>query len=294
MANRQQKLKLAAFLIVTAAAGVALFSAFAGVSPWRDSKSYHVLVPGSVGGLEVGSAVTLRGVRAGAVTELDPTPRDFEGVRVTLEVDEDTTVQANARASVKFQGVTGLKLIDIEQGASTGDVLPPGANIPYDASALERLSERAEDMVALTTKLLESSDRILQRVALVSEQLDPERLNRALAHSGEIAMQLDTASALLVATLRESRTSLRRLFASADQTLGDTRDVLKGVEGSLRGVERASLALGGLARGSSADLLATTHNLRHASQSLKELSREVRLQPSRLFFSSAPPERDLP
>jgi ABC-type transporter Mla subunit MlaD len=103
-----QKLKLGIFSVMSALVTLLVLTTFGGLSLFSRDVSYFVDVPGGVSGLDKGSAVQLRGVRVGTVTQFELYPEHFEGVRVRLAVSPDTQIRQGARASLALQGLSGL------------------------------------------------------------------------------------------------------------------------------------------------------------------------------------------
>ncbi|MFO7181675.1 MAG: MlaD family protein [Pseudomonadota bacterium] len=295
MATRGQALKLGIFLIGSLVALALLLGAFAGFEDfWRRTERYYVLVPGSVEGLEVGSTVKIRGVRVGRVGALELHPGGFAGVRVALDVPQDTRIPRDAKAFLRFQGLTGLKLVDIDEGSPEAGPLPPGGYIEYGETPIDALTARAGDIVEQVTHLLASTDALMTRLAATAEELELERLNTILRRADGALDHLEQASEQLALTLRETRAPLRETVARTDEALVRAAEVLENVNETVENLGEASNDVRALIQGSDQELRTTVYNLREASQSFKELGRELRLNPSRLLFSRPPRERELP
>jgi ABC-type transporter Mla subunit MlaD len=301
MTTRGQTLKLVIFLAVSAVVTVLLLTAFGGLDLFRRTSRYFVEVPGGVAGLEHGSAVTLLGVRIGSVSNFELYPDARRVVRVELEVDPDVPIPKGARASLKFQGLTGLKTVDIDAGKSERGFLAPGASIPYEPSALDRISDDAEELAARSVRVLEKVETLAERLDDVARAIDPERVRRIVANVDDGAAEARRAAAgarhtsqELAALVGEARAELRATAKSTRELVGATAATVDQAGQTLAAVERVSRDVGGLVRSSNAELRGIAYDLRDASRSLKQFSTEIRLQPSRLLFSSPPPERELP
>ena len=75
-----------------------------------------------VAGLDDESAVRIAGVRKGHVTDIKVLPDGR--AEVTMEVDDDVPLHANASAKVANLGLLGEKYIELDPGTPTAPVLP--------------------------------------------------------------------------------------------------------------------------------------------------------------------------
>lgn len=294
MAGRGQLLKFGIFLALCTGVLLLLLVGFAGFTPWKKTDTYYVLVPDSVNGLEPGSPVELRGVRVGRVVAFDPAPHDFAGVRVSLEIEPGAHVTSTARAFLKFKGLTGLRLIDIEQTSSSGPRVAPGNTIPYEETTIERLSERSGDLLDKAVNVMQGADSLIQQIDAIAGRLEPERLNRAASDASAALLQFRIAGAELTRTLSETRHSLRNTLREAEGTLKHVDDVAVRAARAVDQVSLTARETTSLVRASDEQVRSTIYNLQAASQSLKELGRSLEEDPSRLLFSSPPRERALP
>lgn len=294
MATRGQKIKLAIFLLSSGAALVLLLVAFLGVTLWQSVESYYVLVPDSVEGLERGAPVKIRGVRVGRVGDFELYPGGAPGVRVTLEIESGVRVSSDAKAFVKFQGLTGIKLVDLVEGSLEAPPLQPGSYIEHGETTLQKLTDQADELVARSFVLLEQANRLLARLMEVAEGVQIERLNASFERAEQFLIGLNERNAELGELIRGTRQELGQVLKQTGVTLTRVDGFLASASGATDQLGRSSQELHGLVRASAAPLRTTVYNLRSASESFKELGRTLARQPSSLLFSDAPPERELP
>ena len=127
---------------------------------------------------------------------------------------------------------------------------------------------------------------------------DPTRfdgLAEIIAQARLAAGRIAQTSATLEAMVRENRDTVRRSLAAVHDAAASASAMIDGQVATL--VTSAGGLISDLTsfmRGSEGPLRAAIFDLRQATRSLKELAREVRQQPSRLLFSSPPPDRKLP
>lgn len=79
----------------------------------------------SIEGLTIGSEVRYRGFNIGKVMDIDPTPKD---IKVYSRVQKKINLPADSQLRVSFDGLVGLKYLDVRPGTSSkmykeGDVL---------------------------------------------------------------------------------------------------------------------------------------------------------------------------
>lgn len=77
---------------------------------------YRVRFDGPVSGLMTGSGVLFNGIRAGEVTGIYLSARDPRMVEVAIAVDPQTPIRTDTRASVEYQGLTGIPVIFLTGG----------------------------------------------------------------------------------------------------------------------------------------------------------------------------------
>ena len=129
MTTKAQKIRVGAFVLVTAVLLSVVLIVFGGVRFWENKETYHIVFSGSVMGLEKGAQVHLNGMRVGRVDEIEAAPGDLQKVLVTITVKKSVPIHADTRAILAFAGITGLKVIDLRDGSFTSPTLPPGLSL---------------------------------------------------------------------------------------------------------------------------------------------------------------------
>src|SRR5439155_16272997 len=108
-----------------------------------DSRQYTVYFEHqSLEGLQVGSAVEMRGIPVGRVERLAISRDNINRVRVTLRVDRKTPVSVNTVAAVERKLLTGLARIALDTPGTPGRELteaPPGETYPVIAEGQSKL-----------------------------------------------------------------------------------------------------------------------------------------------------------
>ena len=93
----------------------------------------------SLDGLQVGSAVNMRGIMVGRVERYSIEPDNINRVRVLLRVERQTPVRQNTKASITRNIVTGIARVRLVTPSPPGPELtraPPGERYPVIAEAV--------------------------------------------------------------------------------------------------------------------------------------------------------------
>ena len=186
MENRSHALAAGLFVIV--------FGLAAALALWwlgqTDEKvdRYVLETRKNVTGLNVQATVRYRGIRAGKVDMIEPSPRDPRILHVHISLDSRFKLTKATTAQLGYQGVTGLAYVLIEDDGSSNEPLRVGAGetaptIPLKATLFDTMGEKAGDIVTqigvVSTRLAELLDekntksisRTLENVATASDSM---------------------------------------------------------------------------------------------------------------------------
>ncbi len=295
MTTKAQKIRVGAFIMVTAALLAVVIVLFGGVRLFKNRAKYTIVFETSVMGLEKGARVYMNGIKAGNVEDVSISEVDMTKVVVTIAVDEKTPVRTDTTAMLQYAGITGLKVIDLRGGTSTAAKLPEGGVIPRGQTLLDKLEDKALAITGEAEKIMQRATTIADNVATLT---DPKRfapIDDILASSRTAASNLSQTSGMMKAMVAENRVALRQTMESARAATESTRDIISTQVTGLVGSAGEMLAdLKGIIHGSQGYIRSAVYDLRQASRNFKEMSRDVRQKPSRLLFSSSPAERKLP
>jgi phospholipid/cholesterol/gamma-HCH transport system substrate-binding protein len=269
--------KLGLFVVTGFVAAIASVSALGTWSLQRKTVSYESFFDESVQGLDVGSPVKFRGVTIGSVSVINIAP-DHRQVAVTcqLEVSQlDELGLANAqgpkgriaippdlRVQLGSSGLTGVKFISIDffpTDDSPITPLPfavPRNYIPSTRSTMKNLEDSVVHAVDRFPDLADQIVLILGKISRLLEDVTGERLpakaSATLAHVDEVLGGVQRA--LKNAGVEKLSLDAQATMASLNAVMAKMSGLLERMQsekGTMASVERASNAVGELARGAS-------------------------------------------
>jgi phospholipid/cholesterol/gamma-HCH transport system substrate-binding protein len=215
-----------------------------------------------VAGLDNKSTVRIAGVRKGKVKDIDVMPDGR--AKVTMEIDDDVPLHANAQAKVTSLGLLGEKYVDIVPGTPDSPIVPETQKnamiqtTPSPASidqVTDQISAIATDVKAITASLRQTIggpagekrlDDIVENVRAITFQV------RELVAANRSNVDATMANVRVIS--EELRREIPQLASSIDRvanevggTVGENRKDVRQVVENLRELSR--------------DLRTTTDNL---------------------------------
>lgn len=213
-------------------------------------------------GIDVGSPVTLNGVRQGSVTTV---ATDADGVLIEALVETKVPLRADAGARIEMAEITGGKRIELLPGSVSrplaSDAVIEGT-ISGDATVL--LSEAgaiATDTRKLVQRLDTAMDAVNRMLAdgAIQRRIDNTLINLEDASGAARGLVVDNRAQIdrTVASLNATMSDLRALFArsapavertieTADLAAGDARVAIIGAQGTLRRADTLVMRLDSL------------------------------------------------
>lgn len=164
-----------------------------------DTLTYRVYMKESVSGLTEDAAVKYRGVDVGRVARIRIRPDDPEIVVLTLEVEPGLPVKEDTRATLEFQGLTGLAFINLIGGSREAPMLKvkPGEQFPVIESAPSLFARLDTGLTDLIRSLTEVSNQISGQLDALDEETIARTLGNLETISGTLAarsQELDSAA----------------------------------------------------------------------------------------------------
>ncbi len=295
MASKALKFRVGIFAAASLGLLAIVVVVFAGFRFWEGRDHYYIVFEDSVMGLENGARVHLNGMPVGTVGDIGVDPVDLRKVRVKISVKEGTPIHSDTRAMLQYAGITGLKVIDLREGTRTSPRLAVNSQIVQGQTVIDKLQKTAEVLADQSTQLMTRANKIVENLVVLSDPKRYEAMDEIIIQAKVTSENLAVASNSLKGMVAENRVALRTTIASVNDAANSATAILDGqVSQILTNAGDFVSELKGMVSNNQSALRSAVFDLRQASRSFKELAREVRQRPSRLFFSSAPSERKLP
>jgi phospholipid/cholesterol/gamma-HCH transport system substrate-binding protein len=193
-----------------------------------------------VGNLAVGDPVSVRGVRKGAVTNVELEDRS---VRVEFEMDRDVSLHPDAVLRVANIGFLGEKFLALDPGVAPGKY-DPRKPLPG------RFQSGVPEVISGAGDLLVEATELSSRLNVMLDAIDPATVERTSKNMEKASRSLSTA-------LGDNREDLRTAILDFKAAAKDFRTIASAnkdqVTTSLSNFDQASRKLSGLA-----DQLSTT------------------------------------
>lgn len=233
----------------------------------------------SMDGLDVDSAVKMRGIRVGMVSEFDFSTKPDDAVKVLVKVSDQTPVREGVRAYVKRNIVTGLATIELTNEPDHGKLLtevPPGEDYPVIAEG----SSDLDKVASAVSKIAENGAEVLDKMNTLLSEENQAHISTTLANLEKISSHLvDSRESLDAAVqgIRDASDEFRLAGASITQAAtraeGSINDVGQNAQAALQEAARTLESLQMETRLIS-DKLQTLSDA--GTQELSAMSRDVR------------------
>lgn len=195
----------------------------------QDTQKYTIYFEKySLAGLQKDSAVTMKGISVGNVTNLKISPDNIEQVKVIIELNAGTPIKTDTEAIIDRNLLTGLAHIDLinsHQEAALLEKILPGEDfpiIPEGQAGLEAI---------ITTTLPNLLANVDNMVHNANEMFSPE--NRQLLQE----MLLDVSAA--TRKLSDSQLKLSKLLEEATELAGESRTVVHNLDQRAATIEKS-------------------------------------------------------
>lgn len=189
-------------------------------------RTYDIYFEGTVSGLQVGNPVSYRGIPVGEVTDMRIDPNNVERVKVTVQVPDETPIKEDAVARLEYQGITGVRYVQIIGGTNEANLLTAKAGqsrpvIQSERSQLAQVFEEAPQLVADLRELVGRGSKILSDKNLKQVETALANLNQfsgeLAGSSSDVAELLQSGSKTMVQLEKATRQAEQLIAAFADQ-----------------------------------------------------------------------------
>lgn len=298
--------KAGLFIVVAIGLGIAILVAIKGTGALFDpmqNLTAEFELSENVGGLTVGDAVRVGGVKQGRVTDVRYLARDSQHTSPRFRVDFTLPARFDIRSDAIIQveqGLTGTSNLNISS-LGTGRVASSGDVLDGQGASLARIFDRAPLVVeSLNETLVEARSTIgdiRQQIAPVVKRYDDtmQRADQTLTHARDIFGDTKTDIRSTIANLSNATATFKErlptTFEKVDQFLTKTTATIENVSGTLTDI-RVSAANTKDVTAEAKSLLIRNRTkidnmisgLRDTSSNLENASSEIRRSPWRLLY----------
>lgn len=262
---------------------------------------YRIIFHGPVSGLSTGGEVEFNGIKFGEITNIKLDEHDPNRVITEIRLEHKTPVRADSTARTAAKGITGVRFIQISAGTVSQPLLREisrerapvirSETARFDALVEDvgRLTRDGADALARVNRLLSDKNiagisRTVDNIGAVTDELRARRL--MFAKLDRAAGNLEQAAATARGSLGGANGTLAQINQSAAvlrQTLVGVRSLVQRVDGSVSDVSSTTLP----------ELNATLVSIQRTSDSLNELSSEIRRDPRATLLRSKSQEVEI-
>src|SRR5688572_21380604 len=178
MENKAHALAAGLFTLLL---GLAVIAAAMWFSGETYEKAYYVLESRfGVTGLNEQAAVRYRGVDIGKVTRIRFDPADSRVVLIDIAIQREMALTRDTFAELRYQGVTGLSYIMLDDRNTSGERLPPAtepgsARIPIKESLFSNIADASQQVLA-------DAREVMKRVNVLLSDENQKQFSSALAN----------------------------------------------------------------------------------------------------------------
>lgn len=297
MENRAHALAAGLFVLALGLAG--------GLALWwfgseREQVARYLLVSqGNISGLNEQAQVRYRGIRGGKVEAIEIDPADPRNILVRISLRSDLPVTRGTRASLSYQGVTGIAYVQLSDKGEDPTPLPPGPGglprLPLQSGLIDQLGDVGVDTMRKVQEVVDRLGNVLNDDNLA-------RLSRSLASLEAASEGVDRTFKDAPKVLADVRAAFSaENLAHLNRTLAQIAEASSEVPPVLRELKSLAVRLNGLSERvdglvASADSGGTVPRLDGLLKELTETSRrmshlleEVDASPQMLIFGRGQP-----
>jgi len=294
MENRAHALAAGLFTLLLIAGVILAAMWFSGET--YEKAYYQLESKFPVTGLNEQAVVRFRGVDIGKVSNIQFDPANMRTILIDIAIRSDVKLTRSAFAELRYQGVTGLSYVMLDDAGTSHEQLPqmtqPGSSrIPIHESLFSNLAEAGQAALADARELMKRMSHVLsdENQAQVSRTL--ENIEGATRQIVALTQGLHPAarnSEALVADARKTFQTADRLLTEIAETNRQLATRLQAMDRVAGSAEKAGDAVASLANNVASETLprvnALADELARTSRSLDRLATSLREQPQSLVF----------
>jgi phospholipid/cholesterol/gamma-HCH transport system substrate-binding protein len=206
---------------------------------------YRVMFETPVSGLRAGAGVTFNGIRVGEVTALSIDPDRPQQSVAAISIDARTPVRADTRASLEFQGLTGIAAVSLKGGSQNAPALTADAGVPTlvaQTGGQDVMQSAREVLVRLEAFLATNQSALKNSISNIETFTDTlarnsDRLDRVMGGLDTVIGGPDGKGEIPEAA-RAIRLAAENLDKRIDALTLDARRTLNTVDKTVKNIDR--------------------------------------------------------
>lgn len=264
-------------------------------------KAFYVLESKyPVTGLNAQAVVRYRGVDIGKVTDIRFEPKDSRIILVGIAIQSEMQLTKSTYAELRYQGVTGLSYIQLDDPRTSTETLPPAGEegsvrIPIRESLFSSLADASQQVLADARELMRRMNTLLSDENQVQIGRTLQHVEAATRQLTNVAKAMEPAaksSEALVADARRTFQHADKLLAEISSTNRELAKRLDAIDRVATSAEKAGGLVAALANSVTSDTLPRINSLAdelaRTSRSLDRLAASLKDQPQSLVFGRKP------
>ncbi|HHI9571303.1 TPA: MlaD family protein [Campylobacter coli] len=262
-----------------------------GYSKEESFEYYEIHTQESVAGLGIKAPVRLLGVEIGNVENISIYDKENLGVNILIKIKKGTPIKEDTFATLQFQGITGLKFVQLQGGSKNSPKLQVKGKEEFPVIQFK------EGFFAAIDRQSEHIFSLIKRADDKSKELFSDKNIKNLEILLDNLAQLST-------TLNKDSKTLNHNIANTSLKLGEMAENVslsaKGFNASLKDIQEGALALSSFAKKANVKLdsyddlrLSLAENLELLKKVLIEsniLIQNLQKSPSDLIFKETKPK----
>ncbi len=177
----------------------------------------------NVSNLKAGSYVELKGIRVGAVTEINIVSEEEVEITMTILKKELKWIKEDSKVSISTAGLVGDKFVEIYKGTKDARGFKPKKDVllSEDLTDLKKIMTKGDSIATVTDRIMVKLDTILYNLGDGKTVVDTvNNLNKASSNLEKLTSDLQKANmGQMVTNVNASMMSLNKASGSLSRIL---------------------------------------------------------------------------
>jgi phospholipid/cholesterol/gamma-HCH transport system substrate-binding protein len=184
----------------------------------------------NVSNLKPGSYVELKGIRIGAVTDINIISEEEVEITMNILEKELKWIKDDSKVSVSTAGLVGDKFVEIYQGTKTANHFDPEKNFltSEDTTDIKKILNKGDSIATVTDRILNKLDQILFNIGDGKAIVDTiNSLNKSSSNLEKITTDLNRANiGQMVGSVSKASASMDRILTRVEKGPGTINSLI--------------------------------------------------------------------